>query len=323
MALGDTLALCLGALAIEALWGYPRRLYALIGHPVTWIGRLIELADRRLNDPSNRFWVRRALGVATTAALVAGTLFAAFAVTTAMSGSILGSAALSVILSTLFAQRSLHGHVAAVASGLDADLAEGRAAVAMIVGRDCAALDEAGVARAAIESLAENFSDGVVAPAFWAVTFGLPGALAYKAVNTADSMIGHRSSRHLAFGWAAARSDDLANLPPARISALLIVMAAMLTTDASPAGAWAAISRDARSHRSPNAGWPEAAMAGALGLKLNGPRVYSGVLVDDAYMGAGRRNACSADIRSALQLYRRALAIQFCLLAALMLTTRF
>ena len=167
-------------------------------------------------------------------------------------------------------------------------------------------LDEAGVARAAIESLAENFSDGVVAPAFWMIIAGLPGAAIYKAVNTADSMIGHRTPRYQAFGWAAARLDDLINLPASRLSALLITAAAAVTKGASASAAWRAVRRDARRHRSPNAGYPEAAIAGALGLALAGPRSYDGVRVDDAVMGDGRREAKVADIRAALELYRRA-----------------
>jgi adenosylcobinamide-phosphate synthase len=187
------------------------------------------------------------------------------------------------------------------------------------VGRDTAPLDQAGVARAAIESLAENFSDGVVAPAVWMVIGGLPGAAIYKAINTADSMIGFRTRRHAAFGWAAARLDDLVNLPASRLAALLIVAAAGLTRGASPAGAWRAVRRDAHRHRSPNAGYPEAAIAGALGLALAGPRRYGGILVDDAMMGDGRRDADAADIRAALTLYRRADAILIGLTALLTL----
>jgi adenosylcobinamide-phosphate synthase len=181
--------------------------------------------------------------------------------------------------------------------------------VARIVGRDTAALDEAGVARAAIESLAENFSDGVVAPVFWMAVLGLPGAALYKAINTADSMIGHRTPRHEAFGFAAARLDDLVNLPASRLAALCLVAAARWQKDASAAAAWRAVRRDASRHRSPNAGYPEAAMAGALGLSLAGPRRYGGVAVDDALMGDGRRDANAADIRRALALYRRADAV--------------
>jgi adenosylcobinamide-phosphate synthase len=175
------------------------------------------------------------------------------------------------------------------------------------------------VARAAIESLAENFSDGVVAPALWMAIGGLTGAAAYKAINTADSMIGHRTPRHAAFGFAAARLDDLVNLPASRLSALLIVAAAAFTKGASAAAAWRAVRRDASRHRSPNAGYPEAAMAGALGLMLAGPRVYGGIPVDDAMMGDGRRAADAADIRAALELYRHADALLIGLIALLAL----
>ena len=228
-----------------------------------------------------------------------------------------GLIALAVVASTLIAQRSLHRHVADVADALERDgLAAGRVAVAKIVGRDVGALDAAGVARAAIESLAENFSDGVVAPVVWMAIAGLPGAALYKAINTADSMIGHRTPRHEAFGWAAAKLDDLVNLPASRLAALLLVAAAMLGKSAS-AAAWRAVVQDASRHRSPNAGYPEAAMAGALGLSLAGPRVYGGVTVDDATMDDGRRDATAADIRRALALYRYADAILIALVAAI------
>ena len=195
-------------------------------------------------------------------------------------------------------------------------LGEGRCAVAMIVGRNPDALDEAGVARAAIESLAENFSDGVVAPILWIALGGLTGRALYKAVNTADSMIGHRTERYDAFGWAAARLDDLVNLPASRLAALWFIAAAALTPGASAFGAAHAIRRDASRHRSPNAGWPEAAMAGALGLRLAGPRIYGETLVDDAFMGSGRREANAADIRRALRLYRTACVIEAAALGA-------
>jgi adenosylcobinamide-phosphate synthase len=195
----------------------------------------------------------------------------------------------------------------------------GRAAVSMIVGRNPQSLDEAGVSRAAIESLAENFSDGIVAPAFWLGLGGLPGAVLYKATNTADSMVGHRTPRHEAFGWAAARFDDLVNLPASRLSALLIIAAAALHRGASPKGAWHAVRRDASHHRSPNAGWPEAAMAGALGLRLAGPRVYGDVRVEDRWMNDGRAEANVADIDRALALYRTACALLFGMAAGLAL----
>ena len=198
---------------------------------------------------------------------------------------------------------------------LDAGLEEGRRAVAKIVGRNRDVLDESGVARATIESLAENFSDGVVAPILWTALGGLVGGALYKAINTADSMIGHRNERYAAFGWGAARLDDLINLPASRLAALWLVLAALLTREASGRDAARAIWRDASHHRSPNAGWPEAAMAGALGLKLAGPRVYGDTLVDDAFMGEGRSEADAADMRRALQLYRRACMIEAMALA--------
>ena len=218
---------------------------------------------------------------------------------------------LGVLAATLIAQRSLDQHVAAVADALERGGAEaGRQAVGMIVGRDTGALDEAGVSRAAIESLAENFSDGVTAPLLWMVVGGLPGGALYKAVNTADSMIGHKDNRFLAFGWAAARLDDLVNLPASRLSALLLIGAAAIVPGADHSNATRAVLRDARKHRSPNAGWPEAAMAGALGLRLAGPRAYDGEIVDDSWMGDGRAEAGSADIRRALRLFRIAGWIQ-------------
>ena len=295
---------------IELCVGYPPWLLRAIGHPVSWIGRLIGALDRLLNrDAAGPGWQRGAGIVAVVILLgVVGTI--AFTVEREFLRLPLGLAALAVIASTLIAQRSLHRHVADVATALETGgLDAGRAAVSHIVGRDTAALDDAGVARAAIESLAENFSDGVLAPVLWMGIAGLPGAALYKAINTADSMIGHRTPRYQAFGWAAARLDDLVNLPASRLAALVLVAAAALRQDTSAAQAWRAVTRDAARHRSPNAGYPEAAMAGALGLALAGPRVYRGVRVDDATMGDGRREANAADIRRALALYRRADAI--------------
>ena len=220
-----------------------------------------------------------------------------------------------VLASSLLAQRSLHAHVADVAIALERDGIEaGRQAVSRIVGRETKRLDEAAVCRAAIESLAENFSDGVVAPLFWMVVAGLPGAIAYKAINTADSMIGHKSPRHLAFGWASARCDDLVNLPASRLSALWLMLAAALRL--ARAGHFAVTLRDAGlHHRSPNAGWPEAAMAGALGIRLSGPRIYDGVAVEERWVGEGRSDLAARDIRAALKLYRTACGLQIAVLA--------
>lgn len=303
-------ALTFAALLLEIVIGYPDRLVRAIGHPVTWMGALIGALDRRLNRDRATPAARRAAGVFTVLILIALVGIIAFGL--ARGAALLPFAPLAAALcaSTLLAQRSLHAHVARVATALEGSgLAASRTAVSHIVGRDTAPLDAAGVARAAIESLAENFSDGVVAPVLWMLIGGLPGAAIYKAINTADSMIGFRTPRHVAFGWAAARFDDLVNWPAARLSALAIIAAAAVTPDASAARAWRAVRRDASHHRSPNAGYPEAAMAGALGLVLAGPRRYGGVLVDDAQMGEGRREADAADIRAALKLYRRADAI--------------
>jgi adenosylcobinamide-phosphate synthase len=230
----------------------------------------------------------------------------------------LGFALAVVIVAMLIAGGNLDQHVRAVAAALRAEgLAGGRKSVANIVGRDPEALDEAAICRAAIESLAENASDGVTAPALWYLIGGLPGMIAYKAINTADSMIGHLSERYRAFGWAAARLDDLVNLPASRLTGLMFIAAAALVPGASARSAWRAFRRDARLHRSPNAGWPEAAMAGALGLRLAGPRVYGGVLVDDAWMGDGRVEATAQDIDRALKIYRVACAVALLIVAAI------
>ncbi len=306
------------ALLIEAIVGYPDRLVQAVGHPVTWMGRLIGVLDRTLNHESMRTATRRAAGAAALLIIIGVTGAVGYVVEHGLLLVPLGFVATAIVASALIAQRSLYDHVARVATALERDgLTAGREAVSHIVGRDPAALDEAGVARAAIESLAENFSDGVVAPVFWLAVGGLAGGAVYKAINTADSMIGHRTPRHEAFGFAAARLDDLVNLPASRLSALLIVAAASMTAGASASGAWRAVVRDAPRHRSPNAGYPEAAMAGALGLALAGPRVYGGVTVEDAVMGSGRRQATATDIRAALSLYICADALLVGLIAAL------
>jgi adenosylcobinamide-phosphate synthase len=313
-----SVALALLAMLIELCLGYPQAVLRAIGHPVTWIGHLISALDRTLNRETAGANVRRAVGVAAVLILIAVVGAAALLAQHELLRLPAGLLAVAIIASTLIAQRSLHRHVADVALTLTAgDIAAARAAVSHIVGRDTAALDAPGVARAAIESLAENLSDGIVAPVMWLAIAGLPGAALYKAINTADSMIGHRTSRHAAFGWAAARLDDLVNLPASRLSALLLVAAAAIAKGASARAAWRAVWRDAARHRSPNAGYPEAAMAGALGLALAGPRVYGGVRVEDAIMGDGRREADAGDIFRALALYRWADALLIALLAVL------
>jgi adenosylcobinamide-phosphate synthase len=310
-----SVALALVAMLIELCLGYPDRLQRAIGHPVTWIGRLIALLDRSLNREATGPQARRAAGIVAVLVVLVIVGVLAIAIQDALLRVPFGIFAVGVLASTLVAQRSLHRHVANVADALEkGGVAAGRAAVAHIVGRDTDGLDAAGIARAAIESLAENFSDAIVAPVFWMVIGGLPGAALYKAINTADSMIGHRTQRYAAFGWAAARLDDVVNLPASRLCALLLIAAAAPAKDASAADAWRAVRRDAARHRSPNAGYPEAAIAGALGLSLAGPRSYGGVQVDDALMGDGRREAGAADIRRALALYRVADAILIALL---------
>jgi adenosylcobinamide-phosphate synthase len=311
------------ALLVEALVGYPDWLVQSIGHPVTWMGRLIGLLDDTLNDERLSPASRRAAGIASLLIVIGITTGAAYVVERGLFWLPLGVLFAALPASTLLAQRSLHAHVEQVATALEREgLAAGRRAVAHIVGRDTQALDEAAVARAAIESLAENFSDGVVAPALWLAAGGLAGAAVYKAINTADSMIGHRTRRHEAFGWAAARLDDLVNLPASRLSALLLIAAAATTSRRAAAEAWPAVMRDASRHRSPNAGYPEAAMAGALGLALAGPRVYAGIEIEDAIMGRGRRAATAADIRKALALFRRAdvMLIGLCAVLAALVT---
>ena len=312
----ETLPIALLALLLDAAIGYPDWIFRAIGHPVTWVGALISLADRRLNRESSSRGVRKLAGVLAIVCGIAAALATGLIVQRTAGSLHYGWVLTAIAASTLFASRSLYTHVRDVAAALETDgLEGGRRAGSRIVGRDPETLDSAGVSRAAIESLAENASDGVVAPVFWFLVLGLPGLAAYKAINTADSMIGHRTPRHEAFGWAAARLDDLVNLPASRLTAGLFAAAAFFCKG-SPASAMRAVFRDANRHRSPNAGWPEAAMAGALGLKLAGPRSYGGVTVADAYMGDGRADAASGDIRRALGLAKAAWLIMLGAIAA-------
>lgn len=301
---GASFALILAvALAIDAAFGDPPALYRIIPHPVVLMGRLVGAFDSFFNDearPKPVLIVRGALTVLTIVSLAGALGWAlSFGLRQITGGWIVEALLASMLLSF----RSLFNHVRAVQTGLGVGLVEGRAAVGHIVGRDCEALDEAGVARAAIESAAENFSDGTVAPVFWFLLLGLPGLLAYKAINTLDSMIGHRTPRHDAFGRVAARLDDGVNWLPARIAGGLIMLAAFILPGFSGQESRASMLRDAKEHASPNAGWPEAAMAGALGLALAGPRRYGERDIDGAWMGQGRRDATAADIRRALSLY--------------------
>ncbi len=309
------LAALLLALALDALAGDPAALYRRLPHPVVLIGRALTALEARWLDPAAAPATLRRRGRAASLLVIAASAASGLALQALCLLLPHGWLALALLMSTLLAWRGLDQHVAAVAAGLDRSLATGRHSVAQIVGRDPASLDEHAVARAAIESAAENFSDGVLAPLFWGLVLGLPGMLAYKALNTADSMIGHRSPRFCHFGRFAARADDAANWLPARLAALLILAAAAFTPCASAPAGWRAMTRDARRHRSPNAGWPEAAIAGALGLRLAGPRSYGGALVEDAWIGEGRTAATPADIRQALGVIRRATLLTAALLA--------
>jgi len=317
----DRAVILLLAQGFDALVGDPKALWRRVPHPVVLAGRLIGILDRRWNRDGDVPSRRRDRGVAAIVVVLAAAVLIGAGLAALFDGiGVLGALLEAAVVGVVLAQRALYDHVRDVA---DAFLAEGlagaRRAVAAVVGRDPDALDEAGVCRAAIESAAENFSDGVVAPAFWYLVGGLPGLLAYKALNTADSMIGHRTDRHRHFGWAAARLDDLANWLPARLSGVLAMAASWTMVDGEPAAAWRAMWRDADRHRSVNAGWPEAAFAGALGLRLAGPRRYDGAVVADAWMGDGRADATPEDIRRALTLLARscgALAVLAMLVAA-------
>jgi adenosylcobinamide-phosphate synthase len=279
--------LLLGALILDAVFGEPRALWDRIPHPAVAMGRAVAALDRRLNRGANQ----RLMGILAVLCLLVGAGAIGAAVAALPFGSLLECLGAAILV----AQRSLSDHVRAVADALALSTGEGRRAVARIVGRDTSALDDAAVARAAIESGAENLSDGVVAPAFWFLLLGLPGILAYKAINTADSMIGHRTPRHLQFGWAAARLDDVLNWIPARLTAALIL------TVGKGWRHWRDVVAEARQHRSPNAGWPEAAMAQVLGVSLAGPRRYRGVPTDAPFMNAsGRRDIGGREIEDAV-----------------------
>ena len=315
----DPFALALAALLVDAVTGDPPAFYRRVPHPVAVVGRGIGILEARLNDPALSDARRLAHGgvaallvVAAAAGVGALVHTLASAVPAPPAGAVIEAVAASVLV----AFRGLRDHVGEVARGLESGLADARAAVSHLVGRDPASLDGPGVGRAAVESLAENFADGVVAPLFWYVLLGFPGLLAYKAINTLDSMIGHRDPRYRHFGRVAARVDDAANWVPARLAAALLAGAALALPGASASAALRAAFRDARHHRSVNAGWPEAAMAGALGFALAGPRSYGGRTVEDAWMGDGRRDLGSKDVRAALRHYMVATALLAALLAA-------
>jgi adenosylcobinamide-phosphate synthase len=287
------------ALLIERIIGYPPRLFRRVGHPVTWAGGLITWLEARLNHAGNR----RLKGTVMLLLVLLTGLAIALLIVAVTRRFPFGWVLEALIASSLLAQKELGRAVKAVADTLTVSLDSGRSAVSHIVGRDPDTLDEAGVARAAIESLAESSSDGVVAPLFWLLVGGLPGIVLYKVANTADSMVGHRTERYLEFGWASARFDDLLNWIPARLTALLVAGAAFFVRRADPEAAWSTALRDARKHASPNAGWPEAAFAGALGFELGGPRAYAGEIHDLPRFGDGKASLTALDILKSLELY--------------------
>lgn len=301
------------ALLIDAALGWPDAFYRRLRHPVVWLGAVIHSLESRLNAPFISPQRRRLGGVVLVVIVVGLAGGIGWLLTCLVPAGWPGIVLLGLLGWPLIAARSLDDHVRAVATPLaGGDLERARHAVSMIVGRDPHQLDSAGIARATIESLAENTSDGVVAPLFWGALLGLPGLFAYKAINTLDSMVGHRSARFEAFGWASARLDDLVNLVPARLTGLLFALVGK-----RPQAGLAAMLRDAPRHRSPNAGWPEAAMADALGIRLSGPRMYEGQVVQEPYVNAAGREATAADILAALSLYRHTMVAVAVLLAAL------
>ncbi len=299
----DPLVLMLMALIVEAYVGSAERVFKIVRHPVRIIGDITGFFERKLNRES-RSEADRAVRGALVVVFLCGLAFAVgWGVSWLTLNHVFGWVIEFTGLVVLLAARGLYDHVRAVAKALRQNVEEGRRAVAHIVGRDPDSLDGAGVARAAIESLAENFSDAVIAPVFWYVLFGFPGLLVYKTVNTMDSMIGYRSPRYRAFGMTAARLDDVLNLIPARLAGLFIVFAAAFMPTAKPLSALRIMLRDSRFHRSFNAGWPEGAMAGALGLALAGPRHYPGTSVNDPWIGDGSAQAEVKDIARGLYLY--------------------
>ncbi|SIQ15948.1 adenosylcobinamide-phosphate synthase [Rhizobium sp. RU20A] len=295
------------ALVLDRVVGDPDWMWRRYPHPVVLFGKAISFADRRLNHERERFGQRKLKGVIAITALVALSLAIGWVLHAAFRHfGVIGHVFEILIVAVLLAQKSLAEHVLRVATGLrEGGLEGGRQAVSMIVGRDPKALDQSGICRGAIESLAENFSDGIVAPAFWYAVLGLPGILAYKMINTADSMIGHKNARYLAFGWGAARLDDLVNWPASRLSALLVALGAGLRFGPSAIrrGIGGAL-RDAGMHRSPNAGWPEAAMAWTLNVQIAGPRSYGGVVVAEPMInGAGRAALTAVDIEDGVTVF--------------------
>lgn len=298
-------AAMLVAMLVDGAAGWPDRIYRRIGHPVTWIGALIRTLDLRFNRAFDSDLRRRLAGVLAAVLVIGAAAGGAALLQAALPGGWVGTVMVGVLAWPLVAVRSMYDHVAAVARPLAAgDLGAARVAVSMIVGRDPSVLDSAGVARAALESLAENTSDGIVAPLFWGAVFGLPGIAGYKAINTLDSMIGHRTPRHECFGWASARIDDVVNLIPARLTGVVFAFAS-----GRPGVALRCMWADAGKHRSPNAGWPEAAMAGALGVRMSGPRIYGDRIAQEPWLNGAAVDPQAGDIQRGLRLYLRAMGL--------------
>ena len=303
------------ALLIERLFGYPKPLHDKIGHPVEWIGTILAKLETLLYDPDAESLQSRLRGLAALLALLLIVTIPSVLIASFLSTFKFGWIIEALLATAFIAQHSLYEHVSAVGKGLDTSLTEGRKAVAKIVGRDPAGLDESGVVKGALESLAENTSDGIVAPILWYALLGLPGIVVYKAINTADSMIGHKSERYIYFGWAAARLDDLINLPASRLTGLLFAAAAAWNDKERGKIAVQAMLRDASKHQSPNAGWPESALSASLGVKFGGPRSYDGSRVNLPWMGEGREILNRDDIRKGLRLYGTAMTFLLCLAA--------
>lgn len=315
----SSLAILIGALVLDRLIGDPERVWKIVPHPVAGFGALIAIFDRHFNRQQDTGAARARAGTLVLALLL---LFVAvigrwLEIAFDWIGPV-GMALEVVVVAIFLAQKSLADHVEQVQDGLrDGGIEGGRAAVSRIVGRDPETLDESGVARAAIESLAENASDGVIAPAFWYALFGLPGLLAYKLLNTADSMIGHRNARYLEFGRAAARLDDVANWIPARLTGLMILFATLTVKGFRQARRVVVVLfRDSGKHRSPNAGWPESAMAAAVGVALSGPRSYEGQMTEDPYLNVGGRHFVDGkDIATAIAVFWRTMSVFMVLVA--------
>lgn len=314
MNLSDTAALLLAAMLLDAIIGDPRWFYRVAPHPTVIMGRVLSFCDRLFNRPESGRITGQVAGAVSTLAVVVSFGALGVLVSAALSHAWGGFWLEAFLASVLIAQNSLYRHVADVATALErGGVGAGRDAVAHIVGRDPESLDAHGVARSAVESLAENFNDGVVAPVLWGLLFGFPGIMAHKALNTADSMIGHLDTRYRDFGWAAARLDDVANWVPARVAGVLLAAAGGQWGVGRIAHALGSMWRDGGTHRSVNAGYPEGAMAGALGLRLAGPRRYKGVVTADPWLGEGTPEATVHDIRRGLRVY-----VGACVLLALL-----